>query len=346
MDTEPLQALLSAYRAAPPEFQATPYWQAYEADLIRAVSEIDVRHLRSGRYPILATIAFNDTVHSYHPGLSRRVKWPLRFLREVLIRDRPVLPYSLSTPLIRSMAYRHCELVGELCGAEPVSRLEMSTFGGPSDLFEVEGRRYSVQFLSFYLRYAFAHRHVHFTGQETYVELGSGSCYQVEVLKRLYPDMTVFCFDLPAQLYLGETYLTGALGDEHIVSAQETLDWKDLSDARPGKVHFLGNWQIPLVQEATCDIFWNAASFGEMEPDIVRNYLEYVTPATQWVYLLQARHGKETSGKIHVNNATTFDNYRQMLDSFELIEEADAYQSHRPMTQSGGYFQALWRRSG
>jgi hypothetical protein len=33
-----------------------------------------------------------------------------------------------------------------------------------------------------------------------------------------------------------------------------------------------------------------------------------------------------------------------MLDGFEVIEEADALDAHRKMSQSGGYFQAVWKK--
>ncbi|MGI9037580.1 MAG: hypothetical protein ACR2GQ_01850 [Gemmatimonadota bacterium] len=54
---------------------------------------------------------------------------------------------------------RHCRLLGELANAVPIDAIEMSTFGGPADLFEAGGRHYSMQFLSYYPRYCFAHEH-------------------------------------------------------------------------------------------------------------------------------------------------------------------------------------------
>jgi len=345
MDITGFPQLLEAYRSAPPEFQAKSYWQSYEPALLRSLEEIDLNHIRSGRYPILATTGFNDTVYFYHPNMPFTKRWPLRFVREVLIKDREILPYSLSTRLIQELSYRHCELVGQLAGAKSVDQVEMSTFGGPTDVFDIEGRKYSVQFLSYYIRYCFAHKHLQFGGDEIYVELGTGSGYQVELLKKLYPSMTFLCFDLPAQLFMCESYLQGSLGEDQIVSFKETLNWSDLSAIKPGKVHFLGNWQMPMLQNYSFNIFWNAASFGEMEPDVVRNYLSLVRPGSEYVYLLQARHGKETTGKVHVQKQTAFDDYDAMLEGFQLVEEADAYQAHRKMTQSGGYFEALWKKA-
>jgi hypothetical protein len=201
-----------------------------------------------------------------------------------------------------------------------------------------------MQFLSYYVRYCFSQKHIRFRGDEIVVELGSGSGYQIEVLKKLYPDLTVLCFDLPAQIFLCEKYLTQALGEPSIVGTGRTRGWSDLSSIDRGRVHFFGSWQIPLLENFGFDVFWNAASFGEMEPEIVENYLRYVKGNASWIYLLQARHGKETTGATHVENPIAFGDYEEMLSGYSLQEEHDAWQAHRRLWQSGGYFEAVWRK--
>ena len=90
------------------------------------------------------------------------------------------------------------------------------------------------------------------------------------------------------------------------------------------------------------DVFWNAASFGEMEPEIVQNYLSYVLGSCKSIYLLQARKGKESTSNSGVKKPITFEDYSKMLTGYRLINETDAYEAHRKMSQSGGYFQAVW----
>jgi putative sugar O-methyltransferase len=80
-----------------------------------------------------------------------------------------------------------------------------------------------MKFLSFYVRYCFAQNNIHLKGDETIVELGSGSGFQVELLKKVYPNLTVLCFDLPAQLYLCEQYLVNVFGQEEVVSTEKKL---------------------------------------------------------------------------------------------------------------------------
>ncbi len=64
------------------------------------------------------------------------------------------------------------------------------------------------------------------------------------------------------------------------------------------------------------------------------------------IYLLQARHGKEkeTNKSAGVETPITFADYSEMLTNFKLVKESDAFEAHRKMSQSGGYFQAVWER--
>lgn len=344
-DIQRLSNLLHAYRVAPEAFQATRYWEAYEKEILSTIDALEPENLRSGRYKILATFGFNDTVYSWQGKSSAIERALLRLFTAMFSNIRDIAPYKVRVTDIRELAFHHCELMGELSNARPVASIEVSTFGGPSDVFEIGGNTYSMPFLNFYLRYCFAQRVISMAGDECIVELGSGSGYQVEVLKKLYPDMTILCFDLPAQIFLCETYLSRALGEEQVVGTEATRDWQDLSGVQKGRVHFFGNWQFPLIESLPIDIFWNAASFGEMEPDVVENYLRYVKGNAEWVYLLQARHGKETSGKSHVETATRLDDYSRFLDGYSLCEERDAWHAHRKLKASGGYFEGVWKKN-
>lgn len=340
-----LQKLVAAYESAPREFHATTYWESYSKEILDTISTMDMHEIHSGKYPILATMSFGDVAYYYHPHLAWWKNAALKLVQRYLVKNRRILPYDLRISDIGEMAYRHCELLGALTNAKPISSIEMSMFGNPADVVTVDGRRYSINFLTYYVRYCFAHQHIGFRGDEIIVELGSGSGRQIELLKKLYPGLTVLCFDLPAQMFLGQRYLSEALGSDAVVGTDVTLSWKDLSRLEKGRVYCFGNWQIPMVSALDFDVFWNAASFGEMEPGVVQRYLSYITGLTRWVYLLQARQGKETAGKIHVESKTTFEDYDRFLPGYDLVAEHDSYDAHRRVTHTGGYFEAVWKRA-
>lgn len=339
-----LVRLMKDYRCAPQEFHATSYWAAYESKLLQEVSSLDFSRLRSGKAQILETFGFADITYKYQSKKFFLERWLLQALTKTFGNLRELLPYGIRLKDIREMAVHHCEIVGELAHARPIGELSVSEFGKPADLFEYAGQKYTMPFLNNYVRYCFAKKYVPLTGREVFVELGSGSGYQVEVLKKIHPDMTVLCFDLPAQIFLCEEYLRDVFGEEAVVSANETSGWSSMAEVKPGKIHFFGNWKWPLLSGCQFDLFWNAASFGEMEPDVVRNYLSYINDSVDYVYLLQARHGKETTGKDSVvQKATTFGDYQEMLKGFRLLAEQDAWHAHKRLSGSGGYFQACWK---
>lgn len=339
-----LVRLMEDYRAAPNEFQATSYWAAYEGKLLEEIGSLDLTRLRSGKAQILETFGFNDITYKYQSKKFFLERWLLQALTKTFGSLREILPYGIKLKDIREMAVHHCQIVGELASARPIGELSASEFGMPADLFEYAGQKYTMPFLNNYVRYCFAKKYVPLTGQEVFVELGSGSGYQVEILKKIHPEMTVLCFDLPAQVFLCEEYLRSIFGEDAVVSTDETSRWSSLTNVQPGKIHFFGNWKWPLLRGYSFDLFWNAASFGEMEPEVVRNYLSYIKDSVDYVYLLQARHGKETSGKASVvQKVTTFSDYQDILGGFRLLAEQDAWHAHKRMSGSGGYFQACWK---
>lgn len=340
-----LDKLNRAYSAAPEIFQAGRYWQAYEEKITNEVKKADLNELRSGKYPIFTTFGFNDLVYYYHPNMPFYVRIVRQLVRKLFIDNRASLPYSLRLSDIREMAYKHSVLQGIVSNARPISDVEASVFGNPQDLFSINSKKYTMKFLNFYVRYCFAQSCFPLNGDEIIVELGSGSGFQVEVLKKLYPNLTILCFDLPAQLYLCEKYLSNVFGSDAIESSEKNLEVIHLNNLEKGKIHMFGNWQFPLLRDLSFDIFWNAASFGEMEPSIVENYMDYVRGNCASIYLMQARNGKESSKETGVVKPIVFDDYDSLLkNEYTLVKAEDAYDAHRRVSQTGGYFQAMWKR--
>ena len=340
---EKLDRLIEAYAAAPEIYQAGRYWKAYEDKIYREIRNADLNELRSGKYPIFGTFGFSEAVHHYPPHIPGWKTSILKLLRSFSMGEKIYLPYGMKLQDVREMAYHHCQVQGRLSGAVPIESIETSTFGAPSDLFSIGGKNYTLQFLSYYLRYCFVQQHRKFNGDEVIVELGSGSGFQLEVLKKMYPELSILCFDLPSPLFLCEFYL-GKVFENGVVSSSENIDKQSL-DFQKGKINMFGNWQFPLLENQEIDIFWNAASFGEMEPHIVANYLSIIKGNASSIYLLQARQGKESSQTSGVVKKILFEDYKSMLDGYALKGSDEVYQAHRKLSQSGGYFQGLWTKN-
>ena len=344
-----LDELRRRYRESPGIYHATRYWENYEASIAQEIERLELEQIDSGLYPYLATFGFGT-------GPYRRRSKSLRGGGAVfgkaldaghrLVGERKLalLPYGLKLQDVHALALARAELAALQSGARPPAEVAAPAFGDPQDLFEVEGRRYSISYLTYYLRYCFVHEAVGLRGNELIAEIGSGSCKQAAVLKQALPDATILCFDLPLQLFLGYCYSRGFMA-EHVVPLEETTGWADLSRLQPGKVHFFGNWQTPLLRERPVDLFWNAASFGEMEPQVVRHYLDQVADRASWIYLMQARHGKESGRRRGgVERPQSFEDYCGYLPGHSLRRERLAQGALKPYRESGGYFEAVWER--
>ena len=250
-----LDVLLDAYYKSDELYQAGKYWKRYKNKIIRQIKNADLNELRSVKYPIFATFGFVETVYFYHPNQSFYKKLVLKLLRLLNHPKIPSMPYSLYLQDIRELAFQHCILQGKLSGLKSIEDIEVSDFGNPQDIFEINGKKYTMVFLTYYIRLCFVHQYQKFKGDETIVELGSGSGHQVEVLKKVFPSMTILCFDLQCNLYLCNVYLKNALGEKNIFNARKGIVRTNLNDIEKVKVHFFGNWQFPLLADFKFDLF-------------------------------------------------------------------------------------------
>ena len=109
----------------------------------------------------------------------------------------------------------------------------------------------------------------------------------------------------------------------------------------------MGPWKLAEMSDLSWDLFWNAASFQEMEPHLVRNYLTFVNRHTRRnVYLHEAMDGMTRAarpGEHGVLTPTTFQHYKDGLVDFELLDSSGL--KWLP-TMKSSYTRTLWKRKG
>lgn len=126
----------------------------------------------------------------------------------------------------------------------------------------------------------------------------------------------------PAPTIRVEQYLK-AVFPGSVVSYRDTRDMETLPEPQPGTIFMFGNWKFPLLEHTTIDLLWNAASFQEMEPDVVTNYLSYVNDCASNVYLHEAMLGQgvaKARGSPGVLERTTLAHYQRGLPDFEMVD--------------------------
>jgi len=257
---------------------------------------------------------FTYTIPGYDAALERLSVRLASFLRVKC--SSPV-----NTRQAEILGFERTEMFGDRFGAKSVRSISASRVGNPEWCFEVDGREYNFSFLYKYLVYAWCCQFVDFDKISMITEIGSGLGIQTEVLKKLYPDLTILLFDIPPQLYVCERYLSEVFPGE-VVSYRKTREMTSLESLEAGKIYIFGNSRFPLLPPQPNSLFMNHTSFQEMEPDVVANYLRTVNKSVDHVFMNNNIVGKEVAkrpGAPGVITPTTLEHYKEGLKKFDLI---------------------------
>jgi len=371
---ELLELMLQDLRSAPEEYRPTNYWDVHERHFLPELKRLGLHDFRRRRNSVLGSfgatdpdplqIDFHASVAVSNP-LTRKLPFHDGMLRILnsLAHARPVsragvnrlqrispvkasIYYEIAPEDLRQLAYDYVCARAEQVGARPIRDLEPSLAGNPEDVFQIGDRTYTMATFFYYLQYVYCCQFINFDDVQVYVELGSGMGKQVEVLKKLHPNICFLLFDIPPQLYVCERFLDTVFPGD-VVSYQTTRDMSEPPAPQAGKIFMLGSWKFPLLNRAKIDLFWNAASFQEMEPDVVANYLSPINQRANAVFLHEVMHGKEVArrrGQSGVLEQTTLEHYQRALSSFELVDMAPSRKPAGNLLPE--HWDSFWKRKG
>ncbi|MCC7016154.1 MAG: putative sugar O-methyltransferase [Rhodospirillales bacterium] len=363
-----LELMMADLAKADALYRPTSYWAYYEsrvADELRRLGLEDFRRRRDSWGASFGSVEVMpeplalqlDGIRLLGNKYTRRIPGWRDFLAaagRALSRGLAALPHRMpfdgSLLDTQLLTWEYVRAQAREFGGRPLEDIGASLAGNPGDAFRVGARWYTMQFLKFYWRYAWSAQWVPYDEAGTIVELGSGTGAQAEIFHKLYPRAALLLFDLPPQLYVAERYLATVFPDD-VVSFREARGWADPNGIRPGKIHFFGSWQFPLVARIPVDLFWNARSLGETEPEVAANYLSFVARSSRFVYLNQLLGGGQTlrSGQgPGVARRTLWADYERALEGYELLGRRPSLYPSRPssvLREHNSYAdEAVWRR--
>ena len=217
------------------------------------------------------------------------------------------------------------------------SRVDDSGAGDPH-LYVLDGRQYSSNMLHHIVLLSLL---FHDAGTDEYqrvLEIGGGYGALAEALHK-YRDVGSGYFvevDIPPLVYVTTQYLK-ALFPEKVVDYRQVRNSSRIT-ARDiqGKILVIPPWSVPAL-DLRFDLLWNSISFQEMEPDVVTNYLEFVGPVTNQIFIntRTAGHRKGLGGQVE---QITFDWLADRLASMGYSRmaradcvEAAAFRSMLPL---------------
>ena len=332
-------------------YKPTYFWSVYEKRFLPELKKLGLKDFRRRKNTILSSFHGTDLKPSLL-SLNKFPKGKLNFLfRQVLRLKKTQRHFDSMSSInlgvnnndLNFLCYQLAKFYGESCGAKSINDFEISKIGNPENTFSVNGNTYTFWSLTYYVPYAYCSRFVNFDSINTIMELGSGAGNQTEVLKKLYPNITFYLFDIPPQLYVCEKYLSKVFPDD-VITYEETRNLKKIPDEK-GKIFIFGSWKIPDLINFSCDLFWNSASFQEMEPEIVLNYLKYINKYTKkFVFLNEQMKGtKIATAKRHgVLEETKLEHYKKGLEDFQLVNKSDAILRGTRLAHENSF--SFWKR--
>lgn len=337
-----LDLMLSDVQSAPEIFQPTNYWSVYHERIVPELREKGLNDFRRRRVTTLHKFGATDSFPEVRLDFRSQRYLNNRYTRKIKPWER-FLELLNATQLV--LAHRQVRQMVERYVAEAkVDSIdfEASLVGNPQDIVRINGKKYTQRILDHYLKYLYCRQYIDFETTKVFVELGPGSGKQVEVIRKLHPEACFFLFDIPPQLYVCEQYLKSVFPGS-VVSYRSTRDLTQPPAVEPGTIYILGNWQFPLIDQLKVDLFWNSASFQEMEPHVVAEYLKHVNRSADAAYLFQQMEGKPIAaqpGESGVISPVTLDDYRSGLSDLELIDITDGW-----TIEEYGLKHGIWKRS-
>jgi putative sugar O-methyltransferase len=364
-DSTLLDMMLADQKTAPAIFQPTNYWRNYVSVVLPELRRWGLHGFRRRKGSFLSTFGATDPSPHWRvlldnrrinnhktqriPGFLQVITWLDNVLTDTLGQRllHASMLYGLSAEDVERdlerRAVEHAIELGKDTGARPLRDLMISLEGDPKHVFYTDGKPMTMSLLDYYIRYTYVCRFVDFAKTHLIVELGSGSGKQVEVVGKLHPDVSYFLFDMPPQLYVCEQFLKAVFGDR-VVSYRECRSMTAPPKPAIGKIYLFGNWQFPIIESARVDLFWNAASLQEMEPDVVQTYLASVEKSTEAAYLMETMAGMAIAsrpGAQGVLKQTLLEHYERFLPSFERVDMRGAV---APLSALPGFDNTFWLR--
>ena len=199
-----------------------------------------------------------------------------------------------------------------------------SSFGNPSERQNFDGNFYSRSSLNYLLGLSFLKSSLPEFIPRTVLEIGGGFGTLGEILNQV-PDLDIryIDIDLPPIFLIAAEYIKSAcsLKENEILLSELEDSNKHIDIESLPQFSFLPSWDIERLK-GKIDLFVNFISFQEMEPDIVKNYLNIVSNLDADVILLRnMKEGKQkkTKDNIGVISPILGEDYETFLPDYELV---------------------------
>jgi len=196
-----------------------------------------------------------------------------------------------------------------------------SNFGNPIEQFVFEGKTYSRSSLNYLLGLSLLKRHADLSQIKTVLEIGGGFGTLGEILgKAPRKGIKYIDVDIPPTQFAAEHYLRTNFGSDRVASFEDFDKKERVEVSSLPDFSVMCSWQLPKIA-GEIDLFVNFISFQEMEPHVVKNYVDLVSRLSpKWILLRNMREGKQRSSSTGpgVDEPVLSEDYLRMFSSYTL----------------------------
>ena len=306
-------------------YRPTVFWGEASS---RIVSELESNGIERFRSLSTALGFFVPTYGIPGGGFSAEQVWGLRgWLKGEYPKDaKPQLALNqfLSGQISALADYRVLQAADDPNCLPYLHTFSESTVGEPVEQFEFAGRRFSRSSLNYLLGLALLKKHLNGDVPRTVLEIGGGFGTLGEVLGSAgIDDLHYIDIDIPPTSFVAQHYLSEVFGKEYVSTYAQTAHSNSIDIDSLPRASVFCSWQIEMLR-GQVDLFVNFISFQEMEPCIVKNYLDHVTRlGARWILLRNMREGKQLRKDdwVGVDTPVFGEDYLAMLPGYELVEK-------------------------
>lgn len=217
-----------------------------------------------------------------------------------------------------------------------------SAVGQPPQHYEMvpgSGVRYGRPYLNYLLCLAALSKHVD-TPPQSFLELGGGFGVLGEIVLARDPEARYVNLDLPPLVVVAAYYLSELFGEDRILACDQVAPAGALTVPQSA---CLPNWRLPDLA-GTFDAFVNSYSFQEMEPDVVRHYVDKVSEiGPTYVVSLNSLKGKPKVSDGHAIGVVEPVTSSRIIEMFEQRGYQLCGTYNRPLIRSAGEIAVLKR---
>lgn len=304
-------------------YQPTIFWKKLTYSFFKIFYKKGINNFRSDK---LANDFFVPLFHLKRDRLARKV--------ETFVKKQKKKSFKVATEILKQIEghnqafsdYRTFKAADDPLKPPYIHLFSENKIGKPIEQFNFDGKMYSRSSLNYLLGLSALKKINNNFVPRTVLEIGGGFGILGHILgQSKIKNFRYINLDLPPLSLITENYLTRVFGKKKVTNYFKINEYKKIRIKELKCFSSLCCWKIENL-EGKIDLFVNFLSFQEMEPNVLKNYINHVVRLKpKYILLRNLREGKQKKTKdnfVGVKKQIKFKDYIQFLNKkYQLVEK-------------------------